>query len=200
VKLIGLTGGIGSGKSTVAQVLADLGATVIHADTVGHDVYRPRTEGWQQVTRAFGTAVLAADGTIDRRKLGAIVFANPQARERLNAIVHPLIAEEIRRQIEAYRAAGTTCVVVEAALLIEANWLALVDEVWLVVATKDAVIERVVTQRHLTREEVALRLDAQLSDAERRRFADRVIENTGAVQQLREGVSKAWTAATRADT
>ena len=197
MKVIGLTGGIGSGKTLVAQILADLGATVIHADTVGHDVYRPRTEGWQQVTRAFGTAVLAADGTIDRRKLGAIVFANHRDRERLNAIVHPLIAAEIRRQLEAYRAAGTPCVVVEAALLIEANWLALVDEVWLVVATKDAVIERVVAQRNLSPEEVARRLDAQLSDAERRRFADVVIDNTGSAQELREPVTAAWAAATR---
>jgi dephospho-CoA kinase len=200
VKVIGLTGGIGSGKSTVAQLLADLGATIIHADTVGHDVYRPGTEGWRQVTQAFGTGVLAADGTIDRRSLGAIVFANPRARERLDAIVHPLIAVEVYRQVEACRAAGTPCVVVEAALLIEANWFALVDEVWLVVATKDAVVERLVTQRDLSPDEVGRRLDAQLSDAERRRFADRVIENTGSVQQLRESVLQAWTAATRADT
>src|SRR4029077_4970919 len=93
--IVGLTGGIGSGKSTVAAILAELGARVIDADRIGHDVYRPGTTGFARVCEAFGRGVGAADGTIDRRALGAIVFADPAARAKLNAIVHPLIAAEL---------------------------------------------------------------------------------------------------------
>jgi dephospho-CoA kinase len=199
VKTIGLTGGIGSGKSTVAQILGDLGARVIHADAVGHEIYLPQSEGWRRVTQAFGNGILKADQTIDRQKLGAIVFNDSQALARLNAIVHPLIHDEIRRRIEAQRAAGFRGpIVLEAAVLIEANWLPLVDEVWLVAADKSAVIDRVARQRGLSPDEVATRVAAQLSDAERRRFAHVVVENTGSRDELRKRVEAAWQRATSA--
>jgi dephospho-CoA kinase len=199
VKTIGLTGGIGSGKTTVADILETLGARVIHADTIGHEVYRPHTEGWQRVTEAFGRSILAPDGTIDRKKLGAVVFSDAPARARLNGIVHPLIAAEIRRRIEAYRAAGSVeAIVVEAAVLIEANWLPLVDEVWLVVAEREAVIDRLATQRSLPPEEVDMRVSAQLSDAERQRYAHVIIRNTGSMEDLREQVRALWARSVRA--
>src|SRR5258705_7166992 len=97
--VVGLTGGIGSGKSTVAAMLADLGAIVIDADKVGHDVYRPGTEGFRRVVEAFGEAIVAPDGTIDRRILGAKVFADPTELKKLNDLVHPLIGEEIRHRL-----------------------------------------------------------------------------------------------------
>jgi dephospho-CoA kinase len=193
VKTIGLTGGIGSGKTTVAQLLEELGAAVIHADTVGHEVYRPDSEGWRRVTAAFGLGILAPDRSIDRKKLGGIVFSDPHALERLNGIVHPLIFAEIRRRLESLRTAGhTRPIVVEAAVLIEANWLSLVDEVWLVVASTPAVIDRVRNQRGLSTDEVSARVDAQLSDGERRRYAHVVIENTGSLDELKERVRAAW--------
>jgi len=193
VKTIGLTGGIGSGKSTVAGILEALGATVIHADTVGHEVYRPHTRGWQRLTEAFGPNILAPDGSIDRQRLGAIVFSDAHARARLNAIVHPLIAAEIRRRIETHRAAGSIePIVVEAAVLIEAGWLSLVDEVWLVVADRQAVIDRLGKQRNLPPEEVGMRIAAQLSDAERQRYSHVVIPNTGSIKELREQVRALW--------
>jgi len=193
VKTIGLTGGIGSGKSTVAGLLEALGATVIHADTVGHEVYLPHTQGWQRVIEAFGPNILAPDGSIDRGRLGAIVFSDARARARLNAIVHPLIAAEIRRRVEAHRAAGSVePIVVEAAVLIEAGWLSLVDEVWLVVADRRAVIDRLAKQRNLSPEEVGMRITAQLSDAERQRYAHVVIRNTGSIDALREQVRALW--------
>jgi dephospho-CoA kinase len=199
VRTIGLTGGIGSGKSTVADILEALGANVIHADSVGHEVYRPHTEGWQRVTEVFGRSILAADGTVDRKKLGAIVFSDARARARLNGIVHPLIAAEIQRRIEAYRAAGSVApVVVEAAVLIEANWLWLVDEVWLVVADREAVVDRLARQRGLPPDEVGVRVGAQLSDAERRRHAHVVICNTGSIEDLREQVRALWARGTHA--
>lgn len=193
VKTIGLTGGIGSGKSTVAKILAECGALVIHADTVGHEMYRPQSDGWRQVVQAFGADVLATDQTIDRKKLGAIVFADPQALKRLNAIVHPLIFAAIRDQISAHRAAGRAQpIVVEAALLIEANWLPLVEEVWLVVAGKQAVIARVTAERGLAPRDVETRINAQLSDDARRRYAQVVIENTTSLEALRARVRTAW--------
>jgi dephospho-CoA kinase len=193
VKTIGLTGGIGSGKSTAAQILAEYGAAVINADTVGHDVYRPGSDGCQKVTDAFGKQILGADGAIDRKQLGAIVFADPAALKRLNGIVHPLISEEVQRRIAAHRAAGfSRPIVVEAAVLIEANWLPLVDEVWLVVSTPAAVIERVRSQRSISAADVEARIAAQLSDDQRRAYADVVIENSGSVDDLRRQLHAAW--------
>ena len=190
---IGLTGGIGSGKSTVAAMLADLGAVVINADTVGHDVYLPHTDGWRQVTAAFGPSIVRTDQTIDRPALGAIVFADPAQLRRLNAIVHPLIAADIRRRIDVLRSAGTTApIVVEAAVLIEAGWQSLVDTVWLVVASRAAVTQRVTAQRGLSAGDVVRRIDSQLSDDERRRCADVVIENTGSLDALRHAVVRLW--------
>jgi dephospho-CoA kinase len=192
LKTIGLTGGIGSGKSTVAKMLAELGAEVIDADLVGHDIYRPGTLGFDRVTEAFGRDIVGADGSIDRKKLGAIVFADPSALKRLTAIVHPLIGEVVQRRIAARRAAGSAQpVVVEAAVLIEANWTPLVDEVWLVTAPEDLVIERV-RIRGLAPEQVQARIRAQLSNDERRRHASVVIDNSGDLAALRARVEEAW--------
>jgi len=193
MRTIGLTGGIGSGKSTVGKLLSHWGAEVIHADLVGHDVYRQGTIGWQKVVDAFGDDVLAPDGTIDRKRLGAIVFADPSALKRLNAIVHPLIFEEIGRRIESRRTEGFGLpIVVEAAILIEANWLPLVDEVWLVVASDDAVRERLRLERGLDAAQVDARIAAQLSNRERRRYAQVVIENDGTLGELEARVRSAW--------
>lgn len=196
MKTIGLTGGIGSGKTTAAKILEDLGAVVIHADTVGHEIYRPQTTGWQRIVAAFGTDILNPDQTIDRKKLGAIVFADPQALKQLNGIAHPLIFEEIRRRIAAYRAAGRSePIVVEAAVLIEANWLPLVNEVWLVTASTQALVNRVTRQRGLSAAEVTSRIAAQINDDDRRRYADVVIENTGSVEDLRSRIEGLWATA-----
>jgi dephospho-CoA kinase len=191
--VIGLTGGIGSGKSTVSAMLADLGARVVDADKIGHFVYRPASEGFRAVVEAFGREVVAADGTIDRARLGAIVFADPEARARLNAIVHPLIGAELAARIAAARDDGYEGpVVVEAAILIEAGWRAIVDQLWVVSVKRETAIARVVGSRNMSRADVERRIDTQLSDAERRRQADVVIENDGDVDALRAQVEAAW--------
>ncbi len=192
-KTVGLTGGIGSGKSTVAALLEEHGAAVIHADLVGHEIYRPHTEGWRRVVAAFGESILAPDGGVDRKQLGALVFADPQALKRLNAIVHPLMFDDIKQRIAAHRAAqARRPLVLEAAILIEADWLPLVDEVWVVSAGREAVVDRLVAQRGLSAAQIGARIDTQLTDAQRRAFAHRVIENTGSVEALRDRVRAAW--------
>jgi len=188
--IIGLTGGIGAGKSMAAAFLTELGARVIDADRIGHEVYRPGSEGFARVVETFGPGVVGADGAIDRRALGALVFADPAARARLNALVHPLIAAEVGRRIAAARAEGFDGpLVVEAAVLLEAGWRPLVDRLWVVSTQREHAI---LAARDLTREEVERRLDAQMSDAERRRHADLVIENDGSPAALRAAVEAAW--------
>jgi dephospho-CoA kinase len=193
MRVIGLTGGIGSGKSTVARILAELGAEVISADLVGHEVYRPGTPGFEQVTAAFGREVVGEDGTVDRRKLGGIVFASPAALAELNRIVHPLIAEAVRQRIEHRRSeGGQRPIVIEAAVLIEANWVPLVDEVWVVRASPEAVVERIATERGLAAAQIRARIESQIDDEERRSHADVVIENTAGLDDLRARVEAAW--------
>src|SRR5262245_16056192 len=191
--VIGLAGGIGTGKSTVAAMLAELGAFVIDADKIGHQVYRPGSEGFHQVVDAFGVGVVAPDGTIDRAALGRIVFADSAARVRLNAIVHPLIAGELTSQVTAARAEDAARpIVIEAAVLVEAGWRGLVDRLWIVTAPTETAIARVMASRGLARPEVERRIAAQLPEAERRRVADVVIENDGSPVQLRARVEAAW--------
>jgi dephospho-CoA kinase len=193
MKTIGLTGGIGSGKSTVSQLLAELGAFIIDADKVGHEIYLPGKEAWHQVTAAFGRDILTVDQTIDRKKLGALVFSSEDNRKKLNAIVHPLMFKDIDWRIKEKRAAGfTKPIVVEAAILIEANWLPLVDEVWLVVTNKNVVIERVAAQRGLSAKDTEARIASQLADAERRRHANLIIDNDGSLEDLKKKVLDAW--------
>jgi len=193
MKTIGLTGGIGSGKSTVSQLLGELGAFIIDADKVGHEIYLPGKEAWKQLTAAFGQDILAADQTIDRKKLGAIVFGSDDARKKLNSIVHPLMFTDIARRIEEKRVEGfAKPIVVEAAILIEANWLPLADEVWLVVTNKTAVIERVASQRGMAAKDTEARIASQLADSERRKYATLVIENDGSLDELKNKVQEAW--------
>jgi len=193
--IIGLTGGIGSGKSLVGTMLAELGAHVIDTDKVGHRVYLPGSQGWRRLVDTFGQDIVAADGTIDRKRLGALVFADAERRRALNAIVHPLIFQEIGREIAARRAAGFTGhVVLEAPVLVEAKGTGTVDRIWVVTAPRDSIHDRLTSSRDMTPEEVEARMGAQLSDAERRKHADLVIENDGDVATLRARVEQAWRA------
>lgn len=195
MRVVGLIGGIGSGKSEASAILASMGAVVIDADKVGHAVYAPGTAGFRGVVEAFGPEVVGADGTIDRKKLGARVFSEPGQLERLNAIVHPLIREEIERRLDAERSRGATgLAVVEAAILLEAGWRPLVDEVWVVSAAPETVRARLATSRGLSAEEVDARVAKQMPDAERRAAADVVIENDADREALRARLHDLWTA------
>jgi dephospho-CoA kinase len=193
--IIGLTGGIGAGKSVVGGMLRELGAHVIDTDKVGHRVYEPDSAGWRQLVDAFGSEILAPDRTIDRKRLGALVFADEARRRTLNGIVHPLIFQEIMREIGERRAAGFTGhVVLEAPILVEAKGTGMVDRIWVVVASRGVIEDRLLRSRDLSAEEIRARMRAQLDDAERRKHADLIIENDGDLVALRARVDDAWRA------
>ncbi len=190
---IGLTGGIGSGKSTVAQMLGELGAPIIDADKVAHTTYAPDGAAYDGVIAAFGTDVVAPDRTIDRKKLGAIVFGNPDRLNKLTSIVWPATFAAIRAKIAELRASGAKKpIVVEAAILIEASWTPLFDEIWLVRASHEQMVARIERQRGLKPAETEARIRAQLSDRERAKYASAVIDNNGSLENLREVLGLVW--------
>ena len=190
--VIGLTGGIGSGKSTIAQYLAELGAVVIDADKVGHEAFVPGTPAYRDVIDAFGKEVMTPTGEIDRKKLGQIVFDDTSARGRLNRIMWSRIWEMIDLRIDTLRKRNTGVVVVEAFGLIEAGWTSLMDQVWVAVVSESVVVERLKKQRNLAEEETLARIRSQLSVQERLRYADVVIDNDGKPEEVKARVRELW--------
>jgi dephospho-CoA kinase len=184
VKLIGLTGGIASGKSTVAGILRRLGAAIVNADELSREVVQPDQECWKEIVDAFGAEVLQADRTIDRQKLRKIIFDNPAARQKLEAIIHPRVRALAEQRICEHGAAGYEIVVYEVPLLFEGNlhhWLRPVVLVASDVATQK---KRLQERDHLTELEAAKHIAAQMSLEEKRRLADYVIENDGSLEDL----------------
>ncbi len=190
--VIGLTGGIGSGKSTVSDMLRAKGAAVVCADQVGHEVYRPGTAVWDDVVAAFGRQVLAADGQIDRRKLGAIVFADPEARRRLNAITHPPMHARMAQRLDELRQQAVGVAVLEAAILIEAGWADLADEVWLTLAPPAVAAQRLIARSGLSQQEAEARIASQLSNEERLEHADVVIDTDCSLEEVARRVDELW--------
>jgi len=188
---IGLTGGIGSGKSTVAQMLVARGAAFVNADLVGHRSYLRGTPTYDRLIEAFGPEIVGDDGEIDRRKLGRRVFADPEDRRRLNDIVWPAMAEIMARDLDDLRARGVRVAVLEAAILLEAGWQWLVDEVWVVVATPETAVRRL-EAAGMEREHAGARIRSQLSNEERIYQADVVIENDGTTAELESKVQSLW--------
>jgi dephospho-CoA kinase len=192
MKVIGLTGGIGSGKSTVAKILAEFGAQVIDADKVANEVYNPGTDGFNEVVKTFGEEVIAENGGIDRKKLGAKVFGNPEALKKLNAIIHPRAYDLVTSRLNEFRRQGVAVVVLEVILLVEAGWDHLADEIWVTVVSEEVVIKRLQQQRGLSREEILARIHSQTSNEERVKYADVVIFNDNDYNGLRSIVEKYW--------
>ena len=192
MKVIGLTGGIGSGKSTVARFLAELGAVIINADEVGHEVFQPGTGAWREVVAAFGQQIVTQDNVIDREKLGTIVFKDAKARAKLNRIMHPPIYKMVKAQIDQCRRQGVGVVVLEAPLLLEASWTSLVDEVWVTAATETTVLERLRGRTGLSESASLARIRSQLPAEERIKHADVVIDNDGNLDELKAKVKELW--------
>lgn len=190
---VGLTGGIASGKSTVARELASRGARVIDADKLGHRAYEPGSEAHRQVIAAFGPEVRSPEGLIDRPALGAKVFGKPDQLKRLTDIVWPEIRRLAAAEIAAIRAEELSAVVVlEAAVLFEAGWEPLVDEIWVVMVDRDTAVARAVMRGGLSGEQAEARIDAQLTNAERKKRAHVVLDNSGDEAALVRQLDAQW--------
>ncbi len=192
MKIIGLTGGIGSGKSTVSGFLAELGAVIIDADRVGHALLKPNTEIWREVVAAFGKQILTPDGEINRKKLGLLVFGSPGRLKLLNQLMHPEMKKAVKTQLLEYRRQGASVVVLEAPLLVETGWTELVDEVWVTTASETTILERLKQQTGLSRKESLARIHSQLPSEKLIKHADVVINTEKSLDELRTKVKKLW--------
>ena len=197
MRLIGLTGGIGTGKSTVAAMLRELGATVIDADEAARAVVEPGTEGLARVVEAFGAEVLQADGRLDRARLAAIVFADPERRAALNAITHPLVGGWMAERTAEAAERGEAVVVHDIPLLFENRRQDLFERVLLVYAPDAVALERLVA-RGLSEADARARMAAQMPIEEKRRLAAVVIDNSDGLEATRAQVESAWTEITAA--
>ena len=190
--VIGLTGGILSGKSTISGMLAEKGAIIIDADKIGHEAYKPYTKTWQELRYAFGDGILKKNGEIDRKRLGEIVFADPDTLIRLNRIVHPRMREMVREEIDCLKVEGVDVLVLEAAVLIEAGWTDLVDEVWVAVAPEQVVVKRLKERGGLSEEQARARIRSQISTEERAKHADIIIDTDCELSEVRARVDELW--------
>ena len=186
---IGLTGGIASGKSKVAEILSTHGAIIIDADKIAHQTYEPGAQGYDQVVNAFGKEILDSHGKIDREILGKLAFESPESLSTLTSIVWPLTKKRITNLERELEEKGTKVAVLEAAVLYEAGWEDLTDEVWKITAPHKAAIKRLIMRNHLTVEEAEKRFAAH-KDLEA--HVDVVIENNGDLAELSKNVDKAW--------
>jgi dephospho-CoA kinase len=194
MKVIGLTGGIGSGKSTVSRFLAEMGAAVVDADKLAREALENDTETKREVVTAFGRRILTPGGRIDRVKLGEIVFGSPESLAMLNRIMHPRIYDMVKASLEGYQRRGEDVVVLEAPLLMEGGWAPLVDEVWVTIASEAAVLKRLKLRAGLSGAEARARIRSQISNEERVKRADVVINNDGSLADLEVKVRELWQA------
>jgi dephospho-CoA kinase len=189
--LVGLTGGLGAGKSTVARLLAERGAVVVDADELARSALDPGTPGFEQVCDLFGRDILDAEGRIDRRELAARVFGDEAKRRALESITHPEVFRLLADKVESYR--GSEAVVVfDAPLIIETGFHEGVDVLVVVTAPQDAQVERVMRERGMSEDEARARIGAQVEGARREELADVVIRNGGDLEDLRSRVDDLW--------
>lgn len=192
VRTIGLTGGIGSGKSTVTALLRSRGVPVLDADEVVRDLERPGAEGLRRLVEAFGPGILQPSGELDRGALGRLVFADREARRRVEAILHPLVRERMAAEQAEASARGARVVVHDIPLLFEARDPAGFDATVLVYAPPEVQRRRLIEQRGMTPEDVEARMRAQLPMEEKRRLATYVIDNSGSLEDLEAEVDRVW--------
>lgn len=188
--ILGLTGGIASGKTTVAQILVDLGAQLVEADDVGRQVVEPGTIGLERVVEAFGPEVLTPSGSLNRKLVGRLVFQDSAKLQLLNSILHPLMEEEMRRRLVLLEPQGP--VVLSAAILFEAGWDKLVDKVLLVWLDPETQLSRLMERDNLTREEAEARIQAQMPLESKIALADYIIDNSKPLFEVRRQVEKIW--------
>lgn len=188
MKLVGLTGGIASGKSAVAKILAQLGAAIVDADVLSREVVAPGHDGWNEIVATFGSEVLQADQTLDRQKLRTLIFNNPDARKQLEAIIHPRVRALAEQRIRGHGEAGYAVVVYEVPLLFEGDLQQWLRPVILVACDVDIQRQRLQQRDGLDAAAAQKHIDAQMSLEKKRRLADYVIENDGSLADLESQV------------
>ena len=188
MKLVGLTGGIASGKSTVAEILKRQGAAIINADVLAREVVEPDRRAWTEIVNTFGTAVLQPDRALDRQKLRAIIFDDPDARKKLESIIHPQVRALAEQRIREHAAAGYAVIVYEVPLLFEGNLQEWLRPVILVACDVDTQRKRLQSRDNLSAVQAQKHIEAQMSLEEKRRLADYVIENNGSLEDLERQV------------
>jgi len=194
-RVIGITGGIATGKSTVLRMFGELGAETLSADDLARQALAKGTEAYRETVERFGDGILTPDGEIDRSALGAIVFADESARQDLNAITHPRVISAIQRRIDEFRTnppSPNAVLAIEIPLLVECGLEAIVDEVVVVSAEPATQVSRLTTRSRMSAEEARRRLAAQMPIERKIQHADRVIRNEGTLEELREAVRAAW--------
>ena len=189
---VGLTGGIGSGKSAVSRLLVEHGAVVVDADVVAREVVEPGTPGLARLVEHFGAEILRPDGTLDRAALGARAFSDPEALKALNEIVHPLVGERTAELLEQAKSAGAQVVVHDVPLLVENGLAPVYDAVVVVAATPQTQLDRLVRLRGMSPQEAQQRIDAQAPLADKLAVATHVVENDGPLEELAPQVQRLW--------
>jgi len=194
MKIIGLTGGIGSGKSTVAKIFSKLGADVIDADEIAREIVEPGKITWRKLVSEFGKEMLNDDETLNRSLLAKVVFEDKTKRARINSIMHPRIQEEIISRIDKYRSDNEAkVVIIEAALLVERKGLLkLLDKLIVVSVDEKSRISRIKKRDNLSSEEILSRVRSQISDDQKAKLADFVVDNTGSIERTELQVKKIW--------
>lgn len=192
MKVIGLTGGIASGKSTVSSIIRELGARIIDVDIISRGVVAKGEIAYNKIVQSFGADILLPDGEINRKKLGSIVFSDREKLELLNSITHPEITERVKKELETIRSSGAKAAVVDAAILIEMNLHKLTDSVWLVVVDRESQIKRLMERDKFSCREALNRINSQFSDEERAKYADVIIDNNRPLEEVRKTIVELW--------
>jgi dephospho-CoA kinase len=193
MKIIGLTGNIASGKTEVAKIFKELGAKIIDADRIAREVVEPGQRAWQEIVEEFGRDILQSDGSIDRKKLGGIVFNDDEKREQLNRITHPRIMTKIIEAVDKYKKENVKLVIIEAALIVErGGLLSLIDGLIVVSTDQETQIKRIMTRDRLQRDEALSRIKSQLPMPEKTKHATYIIDNSGSLRETRKQVKEIW--------
>ena len=192
MRVIGLTGGIGSGKSTVARFMAEQGAVVIELDKLGHEAMKPDSKVWKLLVEEFGSEIVSAGREVDRSRLGQIVFNDSDALKRLSDIIHPEVDRILEKRLDEYRLRSVDYVVLVAAIRLDTDKSSQVDEIWVTVAPEKAILKRLKDRSGFSEKESKARIASQLPDKERIKHADVVIDTDCSLDELRNRVVSAW--------
>lgn len=190
MKVIGITGGIASGKSTVSSFIVKHGYALIDADIVAREIVEPDMPAYNDIVNHFGKDIVLVEGALNRKALGAIVFNNPQELKRLNEITHPRIIDRIKELIEKYKLIGKQLIFLDAALLIEMNLLDLVDDVWLITLNKEEQIKRLMSRDGIDKDLATKKIDSQMSLDDKRKYATKEIDNSYELQDTLDQLSR----------